>query len=143
LRAVSAACAAVVFAAPSYLGKYGRPETPGDLKHHACVLRTAAQIPQRWTFHVNGKQETVDVGGSLSSTGAAACNEAVALGLGIGTAPLWQIKPLLETGRIQLLLTEYEVEPTAVHAVWPAAPVLATRTRTFIDFLSMRLALEA
>jgi DNA-binding transcriptional LysR family regulator len=32
----------VVFAAPGYLAKHGRPEKPADLKRHRCILRTAA-----------------------------------------------------------------------------------------------------
>src|SRR3546814_15441566 len=41
----------VVAAAPAYIARYGRPETPGDLREHRCVrlrLGTGAMMP--WTF---------------------------------------------------------------------------------------------
>src|SRR3546814_4756835 len=40
----------VVAAAPAYIARYGRPETPGDLREHRCVrlrLGTGAMMP--WT----------------------------------------------------------------------------------------------
>ena len=132
----------VVFAAPGYLAKHGRPEKPADLRHHACVVRTAAQAGDRWTFLVRGKRETVDVDGPFRCNGAAACNEAVALGLGIGAAPLWQIRPLLDAGRVELVLTDCEGEPVPVHALWHATPVVPARIRALVDFLVARLAVE-
>ncbi len=129
----------VAFAAPEYLLKHGRPEVPGDLRAHCCVVRTLTKSPQRWTFESTGKPETIPVAARFSSDSAGACNEAVAEAVGIGIAPLWQIAGMLETGRVELILTEYEPPPTPVHVVWPQAPWLPTRTRAFIDFLAARL----
>ncbi|WP_207485154.1 LysR family transcriptional regulator [Arenibaculum pallidiluteum] len=132
----------VVFAAPGYLARHGRPEEPSDLKRHDCVVRTAAQAPCSWRFRVGGDTLAVEIDGRFRSSGAAVCNEAVALGLGIGYAPLWQVRPLLDAGRVELLLSDYEAEPTPVHVVWPAVPVLPARTRAFADILAARLAVE-
>ncbi|ABQ29034.1 LysR family transcriptional regulator [Acidiphilium cryptum] len=129
----------VAFAAPEYLLKHGRPKVPGDLRAHCCVIRTLTKSPQRWTFESAGKPETIPVAACFSSDNAGACNEAVAEAVGIGIAPLWQIAGMLETGRVELILTEYEPPPTPVHVVWPQASLLPTRTRAFIDFLAARL----
>lgn len=129
----------VAFAAPDYLSKHGCPEVPGDLRAHDCVVRRLAKSPQRWTFETAGKPETVSVAARFSSGSAAACNEAVAEAVGIGIAPIWQIADMLETGRVELILTEHEPQPTPVHIVWPQASPLPVRTRAFIDFLAARL----
>ncbi|HEY1545216.1 MAG TPA: LysR family transcriptional regulator [Xanthobacteraceae bacterium] len=132
----------VAFAAPRYLARHGRPERPSDIKHHACVIRTVARAPLRWTFGGGPGEELVEVHARFSSTSAAACNEAVAQGLGIGTAPLWQIRGLLDTGRVELVLIDFEPEPTPVHLVWSSRKLLPARTRSLIDFLAARFPSE-
>jgi DNA-binding transcriptional LysR family regulator len=130
----------IAFAAPSYLETHGRPERPQDLKNHACVVRTQDQSPVRWEFREATRPLHVPVSARFSSDSAAACNMAVASGLGIGLAPLWQIKDLLGDGAVELLLEEFEPESVPVHIVWPHAHALPARVRLFIDFLAARLA---
>jgi DNA-binding transcriptional LysR family regulator len=129
----------VVFAAPSYLAQHGRPRRPEDLRAHQCIVRTAAREGNTWPFQVDGRLRTVKVAGRFRSSGAAAANEAAARGLGIATAPLWQVRPLLDRGAVELLLTRFEPPPVSIHAVWPATKVLPARTQLFIDFLATRL----
>ena len=68
---------------------------------------------------------------------AAACNEAVAAGVGIGMAPLWQIRPHLEAGHVELLLTQYEPPLVPVHVLWHGRTRLPVRSQLLIDFLSL------
>jgi len=108
-------------------------------------VRTASRKPQQRSFlvdGVDGRPETVEVAGTFSSTAAAVCNDAVVLGLGIGAAPLWQVRPPLDAGHIELLVTAYEAAPIQVHALWPAASVQPGRTTIFVDFLASRLAVQ-
>ena len=44
----------VVFAAPSYLARHGRPRSPEDLKNHQCIFRTTTRFGNDWTFKMNG-----------------------------------------------------------------------------------------
>jgi DNA-binding transcriptional LysR family regulator len=132
----------VAFAAPSYLEAHGRPQRPQDLRHHACVVRTLDQSPGHWEFRQGFRPVRITVSARFSSDSAAACNMAVASGLGIGLAPRWQIKELLLGGNVELLLNEFEPEPVPVHIVWPQAHALPTRVRLFVDFLAARLAVS-
>lgn len=129
----------VMFASPSYLAAHGRPRRPEDLKGHQCIVRTAARDGNAWPFKVDGRLRTINVAGRFRTSGAAAANEAAARGLGIATAPLWQVRPLLDRGAVELLLTRFEPRPVSIHAVWPATKVLPARTQLFIDFLAARL----
>ncbi len=133
----------VAFASPSYLNEHGRPASPGELARHDCVVRTTARDAMGWSFvRRDGREETVQVSGRFRASAAAACNEAAALGLGIGLAPLWQVRGMLDQGRIELVLTEFEPPPTPISAVWPAGRILPARTRLLIDFLATRLGSE-
>jgi DNA-binding transcriptional LysR family regulator len=132
----------VTFAAPSYLAERGRPLVPHDLAHHECVIRTSAQDAFLWTYARNDHQESVRVRGRFAVSSADVCNEAVARGLGVGLAQTWQVRPLLEQGRVELILTEFEPPPVPVSVVWPAGGALPSRTRLLIDFLVARLSAE-
>jgi DNA-binding transcriptional LysR family regulator len=44
----------VVFAAPRYLAKHGRPRRPEDLAGHQCIVRTAAREGNVWPFKSMG-----------------------------------------------------------------------------------------
>ncbi|MCB1471199.1 MAG: LysR family transcriptional regulator, partial [Rhizobiaceae bacterium] len=93
----------------------------------------------RWTFESAGRPETIPVNARFTSDSANACNKAVVAAIGIGIAPLWQIADLVETGQVELVLTEFEPAPTPVQIIWPNTSALPTRTRAFIDFLAARL----
>ena len=129
----------VVFGAPSYFAKNGRPQSPDDLLRHECIVRTAARDANAWPFKVNGRLVTVKVAGRLRTSGALAANEAAVRGLGIANAPLWQIRSLVDRGDAELILTGFEPPPIAIHAVWPATRVLPARTQFFIEFLAKHL----
>jgi DNA-binding transcriptional LysR family regulator len=129
----------VVFAAVSYFAKHGRPRRPEDLARHECIVRTSGREGDTWPFKVGTKVIAVRVTGRFRTSGAFAANEAAAAGLGIAQAPLWQVRGLLDQGRIDLALTRFETPPAPLHAVWPAARVPAAKTQMFVDFLAERL----
>ena len=117
----------VVFGAPGYFAARGRPAVPADLRQHTCVVRTSAQTMENWGFSHQGQTERIDVHGGFRANSPAACNEAAALGLGVATAPLWQVRPLLDQGRIELVLSDFELPPMPISIVWPqtARPMTA------------------
>jgi DNA-binding transcriptional LysR family regulator len=132
----------VTFASPAYLAERGRPETPRDLARHECIVRTTAQEPHTWTYVRDGVEERVHVKGRMQVSATDAQIQAVALGLGIGLAQTWQVRPLLDQGRVVLILTEFEPAPMPVSVVWPSGGVMPARTRLLIDFLVARLSAE-
>ncbi|WP_394846396.1 LysR family transcriptional regulator [Pendulispora brunnea] len=133
----------VTFAAPSYLAKHGYPKSPHDLARHECVDRTSMRPAGRWRFRIGGAVQSVRIGGRFHATGAAACNEAVMRGFGIGRALLYQIRAQVDFGQVELILTEFEPPPVPVHAVWPARQVLSSTARRFVDYLAARFAGES
>jgi DNA-binding transcriptional LysR family regulator len=92
-----------------------------------------------WTFNAGAGEETITVKGRFAADGSAMCNEAVVLGLGIGIAPLWQIRGLVDQGRVELILSEYKPRPVPIYAVWSATPALPTRVRAYLEFVTSRL----
>lgn len=129
----------VFFAAPGYFAEYGRPKHPHDLSKHQCIVRTARVGADIWPFTVDGKVRTIKVSGRFRANGAGVINEAAIQGLGIAIAPLWQVRPMVDRGLVEVTLARFAPPPIPVHATWSATRVLPAKTRMFIDFLSRRL----
>jgi len=132
----------VVFASPAYFAKHGRPSRPDDLADHQCIIRTASREGEVWPFRVGPRVKAVRVAGRFRTSGALAANAAAVQGLGIASAPLWQVRSLVDQGKVELILTGFEPPPAPMHAVWPATNLPAAKTQLFIDFLAARLKAE-
>ena len=57
----------------------------------------------------------VKVAGRFRTSGAMGANEAAVQGLGIATAPLWQVRSLVDRGAVELILTRFEPPPVPIH----------------------------
>lgn len=132
----------VFFAAPTYFAKHERPKRPEELVKHQCIVRTMARDSDVWPFVVDGRTRTVKVTGRLRTSGAFAVRQAAIDGLGIASAPLWQVRDLVDARRLELVLTRFEPSPIPLRAVWPATSLLPVKTRAFIDFMAARLKSE-
>jgi DNA-binding transcriptional LysR family regulator len=130
----------VIFAAPAWLAKHGRPVHPHDLQRLPCVVRSFGPERGKWTVTIGGKSERIDVHGPFKANDAASCNRAVLAGLGAGLSPYWQVRRHIENGSAEVLLEEYAPPAVGMHAVWPNGRRLPVRTRLFIDFLVTRFA---
>ena len=128
--------------APGYFAQHGRPRTPADLARHACVVRQSARGAQRWQYRRGNRRESVEVRGRFSADNAAACNAAAVAGLGVATAALWQVRPLLDQGRLETVLDDWQLPGLPLHIVWPPGKQLPARTRAFIDFAAARWTAE-
>jgi len=129
----------VTFAAPSYLASRGKPAHPHELMNHDCILRTASREGGAWPYRIAGRSEVVHVGGPFQTNSGVAANRAALAGIGIANAPYWQVRNMVDSGGIELLLTEFEPSETSVHAVWPQSRQVAAKTRLFVDRLAAYL----
>lgn len=129
----------VFFGSPEYLSRHGRPRHPDDLPHHQCVIRSTGHQSDTWPVLVDGEVRTVRVRGRFRANDAATTYAAVAEGLGIGFTPLWQIRNLVDKGKVELVLVPFEPPTVPIHAVWLPSKLPLARTRLFINFLAEQL----
>jgi DNA-binding transcriptional LysR family regulator len=110
------------------------------LTQHDCVVRSSLPEASLWRYRSKrGVEESVQVRGRFESNSTAAINDAVASGLGIGRAAYWQIGELVQQRRVELILTDYELSPLPLQALWLPTRRLPARTRLFVEFLASRL----
>lgn len=129
----------VVFGAPAYFARHGRPRHPGELREHQCIVRVTDGEPEAWPFRIEGRRKTLRVRGPLRTDSTPAIHEAVARGLGLGLAPLWQIRGLVEQGVVEVVLEDFEADRLPIQIVLPPTRTLPTKTRLFVDLLAARL----
>lgn len=133
----------VVFGAPAYFARRGRPRHPDELAQHDCVIRVGDADAEAWPFRIAGRRRTVQAGGRFRADSAAATHAAVAGGLGLGFTPLWQIRDLVDRGAVELVLEEFEAARVPIYAVSPPTRVPLSRSRLFVDLLADRLKRES
>jgi DNA-binding transcriptional LysR family regulator len=126
----------ITVAAPSYLDRFGWPQTPDDLaRHHAVGLRsitTGTLIP--FEFEAAEGVRSVEMDGPLSVTGTESLLDAVVLGLGLTQMPVFHIARDLASGRAVQVLADYAVPPVPVSLVYPPNRQLSSRVRLFMDW---------
>jgi DNA-binding transcriptional LysR family regulator len=132
-----------VVGAPAYFARRGRLAHPNELARHDCVVRLlAGEEEASWPFRINGRRRLVRIAGRLRTNSTPAIHAAVAAGLGLGLAPLWQVRDLIEQGAVEVVLEEFEATRLPIHAVWPSTRLPMMKVRLFADFLAARVRQE-
>lgn len=128
----------VVVASTDYLDRRGRPEVPGDLAGHDCLIDTNFRDPDQWRFRDAQGPVLVPVAGRMRYSNAQACLCAAEMGLGIAHVPDFVAAASLAAGRVEPLLGAFEEAPYGVYALYPPGRHLAPKVRVLMDFLGNR-----
>ncbi len=132
----------VVVAAPSYLRGKALPKHPADLAAHDCLTFTGITAGVRWQFESREGPVSVEVKGRVRTRNSEGIREALLSGLGIGYVPIWHFTDEVESGRLVILLHDYEPKPEPIHAAYPSRRFVPQKTRVMIDFLEQRFAID-
>lgn len=128
-----------IVASPAYLKRAGRPQTPHDLASHQCLLVRQDEVAYRqWHFTRGKRTESVKVRGTLSTNDGSAALAWALEGHGILMRSEWDTAPHVRSGRLEVLLADYELPPADIHAVFPQKRNLPAKVRAFVDFLTER-----
>jgi len=134
----------IVVVSPDYLNQNGVPETPEDLKRHACVMyrQFATGRLIRWLFRDG--DTVVDV--ELSATTITNFLEPQLVfarqGAGFAFLPDFAVEDDLARGTLVKVLDRYVGDATTLRLLWPSNRHMAPRVRVFLDFVGEQLALK-
>ncbi|QXO16101.1 MULTISPECIES: LysR family transcriptional regulator [Vibrio] len=131
----------LTLASAQYLSQYGTPQHWRELASHNCIIDTNFRDPFRWPY-INAQQivEEMPVNGRLKFSNADVCLEAACAGLGIARLPTFVAAAAIRRNKLVPILSDYEVPPIGLFALYPPAKHLAQSSRAFIDFLVARFA---
>ena len=127
----------ITCAAPSYLDRFGRPETLADLAGHRTVglrsITTGALQPLE--FAQDGRMVRVELPAPLTVTGTESFIDGVRRGLGLAQLTAFHVERDLARGRLERILPDYQVARGLVSILYPRNRQLSPRVRVFIDWL--------
>lgn len=132
----------VLLASPSYLADRGRPEHPRDLTSHDAVIYANGGQAERWRFRVGGVWEQVRPRPRLRADNGDMIRAAATAGLGICTLPTFIASPSIQSGELEILLSQYPLEDAGLHVVMPPGRAATARVRALVDFLAERFGPE-
>jgi len=125
----------VLCAAPDYLAKRGRPETPSDLKDHEIVDFVNMTPGGEWGFEKEGRARSVRPVSRLQLNTADAAIAAAHAGRGITRLLSYMIVPCLAEGTLELVLEDYEPPAVPIHVVHKEPGRTSARVRAVVDHL--------
>ena len=128
--------APLLLASPAYLAARGRPDHPGDLAAHDCLVQTRVGADHVWRFTGPSGEMAVPVGGRFSADNAEAVLRAALSDVGIALVAEVVARAEVAAGRLVPLLPGYAPFGLPVSLIYPSRRNLAPRVRAVIDFIA-------
>ena len=125
----------LVVGTPAYFAEAGIPTTPADLSQHQAIIYSLRGGGESWAFSQQGKEVAVVVSGRVRVSAAEGMRTTVLDGLGIAIASEWMFSPELANGSVQAVLTDWELPPIDVWAVFPSGRLVSAKARAFVEFV--------
>ena len=130
----------VVCASPSYLERFGVPQSLDDLAAHRCITFDGLEAATAWTFaSADVPKRQARVRSRMTVSTADAAIEAAVLGLGLTRVLSYQVADALQEGRLVRVLIDEESPAVPASLIYPSQGRLPMKTRGFIDFAVGRL----
>jgi LysR family transcriptional activator of dmlA len=126
-------------AAPGYLARRGTPRTLAELPTHDCLIIKERDHPFGvWRLRNDKEDHTVKVTGPLSSNNGETVVQWAVDGHGILLRSLWNVGPLLRSGKLVQILPEFTQEAN-VWAVYPSRLETSAKVRVCVEWLQETL----
>lgn len=133
----------IVVAAPTYLERHGKPETPEDLRDHRLVFSTSVSGIPAWHFTAQGKRRSLRIAPALSVNTLQTAIDAALEGWAVTRVLSYQVADALAEGRLVEILGDFDDAEIPIHLLHAEGRRAAAKTRSFIDFTAARLRGEA
>ncbi|MCB9684588.1 MAG: LysR family transcriptional regulator [Alphaproteobacteria bacterium] len=121
-----------IVGAPSYFAEHGTPESPEELRHHACFQYEYGPTLSTWRL---GPELTIPVKGPMVSNNGDVLLAAARAGVGLALLPRFIVRDDLASGALVTVLDEHVTQSLAMWAVYPANRYLSSKVRAFVDFV--------
>ena len=138
----------LVCGSPIYFERHGKPRHPTELTQHNCLLFAYSTRSDVWRFQQSREVCDVPVQGSLVANNSEILRQVCLDGVGLVLMPTWLIGEDVQSGRLQTVLTDFQIHPQSevdhgIYALYLPNRRHSLRVKTFIDFLSQRFGKSA
>jgi DNA-binding transcriptional LysR family regulator len=126
----------LICAAPSYLARYGVPQTPDDLLNHNCIRSNdPGSHLNDWEFETPEGTRVIHVSGNFAANLSDILYKAGLAGIGLVRLSTFLIGADIEAGRLVPVMPDYVDDSRSIYAIYPHRRHLSPKVRAFIDFL--------
>ncbi len=123
----------VVVGSPTYLDKKRRLCSPDDLKAHSLIHFTSLSPTPEWRFCREGEEMRVSIAPKFVTNSADAAMGYAERGGGLAMVLAYQVKDLVKTGRLEIVLAKYEPPPLPIQLVYSGTRLPSASVRVFVD----------
>jgi DNA-binding transcriptional LysR family regulator len=129
-----------ICAAPSYLDKYGHPETLEQLRGHIAISYGRGGQPVPWSLRdASGKASELHLDSRFLFDDLQAIADAAVAAVGLAWLPCWLMAPYVVSGDLEVIFHGERVIGADIYAVWPQTRHLPFKTRAAIDALVQQI----
>jgi DNA-binding transcriptional LysR family regulator len=130
----------VTVAAPSYIARHGRPQTPHELAKHDCIrIRFGSGALISWRLRLNRRVVEVPVEGRFIVNDDRMAMQAVLEGAGLLQMPRSSVERELAAKRLVTVLDEFQQPPIAgFFLYYPSRRQIRPALKVLVDFLRKR-----
>ncbi|MEP5154529.1 LysR family transcriptional regulator [Planktotalea sp.] len=122
-------------AAPAFLDRFGRPQTPDDLNNAPMLAYSHVAADGRVKFGgENGMDVKLDP--ILKSSNESILHQAAIAGMGFAMLPNWAAQNDVKDGRLEAVLPTVEWPKLHIQAIYADRSYLPAKVRSFLDFLA-------
>lgn len=129
----------VTCAAPAYLQHYGTPQSPEELsKKHRIIYYRSRKTNRITPLRFSNRQQSMEIqqqGSPLSVNDSTAQLTATLSGLGVSQLPLFMAQPYVDSGKLQLLLPDWQRAAIPLYLIYPPGRYLSGRLSAFINWV--------
>ncbi|MBF0657727.1 LysR family transcriptional regulator [Psychrobacter sp. NG25] len=126
----------VLCASPAYLKIHGMPKQLEDLEAHRYLHYSYINIETNGQIYKYLKKKQLKEQSTFHSNNGDVLVEAAIAGAGLILQPTFIASDALHTGKLVVVLPEYEPDPLGLYAVYAHRKLLPHKVRCFIDFMT-------
>ncbi len=123
-----------IYAAPTYLEKFGTPKKPEDLKDHNCLYNRMLPSASQWQLN----EKSVNITGNFTCTEQTSLKSAAVSGIGLILMSSKAIPEELKSGALVRVLKSYKSPAIDVHLGYLNTSFLPKSHRALLEFIKGR-----
>lgn len=128
---------------PAYFERHGRPGHPRDLAGHKALQYSYQRSGTNWRFgHRRHGEFTQPMQVTMQSNNAEALMPPLLAGAGVALQPAFLVWQQLQSGELETVMDDWQVEPIALHIVTPPGRRRPARVQALIEYLCQHYANE-
>jgi DNA-binding transcriptional LysR family regulator len=124
-------------ASPAYLERQGMPMHPSELANRRCIgwRRSASVAPYRWEFSENGREFSVAVADTITTTDMALMIKLAVAGAGISFGMEDSFRPAIARGELVPVLESFCPHFPGFYLYYPSRRNMAPKLRALVEHL--------